>query len=182
MHARRRPQRWKAAAARGACLSGNSPSRCQLRPRTRYRGCTATYRAHLPRDLTTRPHGATFSPTGYVKQTSGTCLVPVTSKKECQAAAKELNLGDTTASKQSYPGVLRLKVPSGCFLTESSTLGNRRGLKYNAEGSEGFLTSYGDCTSSDVCLCRRDPPTTMATTAMTTTGTKAAPGGKQVPP
>ena len=84
--------------------------------------------------------------TEYTKVTSGTGCERITSKEECERAAKALGLSDTTATTITNPNA-----PPYCFNYKGSCNAgvSCQGLKYNTEGD---LTIA--CSSIRDCLCK----------------------------
>ena len=79
---------------------------------------------------------------GYEKQQFGTCAHAIHSETECELAAKELGVVDTTAEDD----LQKLGViwdPQGCYFESGQ-------LKHHMYG-----TNSGLCTQTDTCICRK---------------------------
>ena len=75
----------------------------------------------------------------YTMVTSGSTCERVTSKAECEEAARQLGLSDTTADDDGQDGVNY--DPPFCYFESGS-------LKFNS-----LATNTGPCTTSDQCIC-----------------------------
>ena len=75
---------------------------------------------------------------GYVKVTSGSTCERITSKTECEEAARQLGESDTEASEETSTGY-----PPYCYLYQASS------LYMNNDGN-----SATECSSSNVCICK----------------------------
>ena len=94
---------------------------------------------------------------GYTRVTSGSTCERITSKAECEKAARKLGLSDTTASK-----VNKVLEPPYCFFKK----GAFRGLYFNSNGN-----SNGQCQNIRVCICKE-------TSALTVTDISSSSGKK----
>ena len=89
------------------------------------------------------PSAATAS--GYTKVTytrvnSGSACDMVTTKAECQEAARQLGHSDTSASEETVSNY-----PPYCYIH------NGNGLWFNNQGSSATA-----CSSNNVCICKGD--------------------------
>merc|ERR1719461_337455 len=79
---------------------------------------------------------------GYAVQTDGgNCRIPIDNKKDCEAAARMLDMKDKTASRANTSGKRDENDPSGCYYEKGR-------LKFNERGN------VGTCLDKDICLCR----------------------------
>jgi hypothetical protein len=79
----------------------------------------------------------------FVRQTWGRCEEPIAERQECNRAAKELGLHDTTAEDDAH----RFGVawdPDGCYFENGRLKHHRHGL------------NSGSCSPTNQCLCRGD--------------------------
>ena len=81
----------------------------------------------------------------YNLQTNSECSTSISTSKECEAAAKQLNLYDQTVDLDGRDGVSFF--PKGCYVMSYNY------LKFNSK-----MTNTGSCAKSHYgCLCRERP-------------------------